>query len=144
MAEFKLISCRLCGTIIMKLSRDVCPKCSQQEEELFLKIKEFLRLNSGAAIWEVALACKTTDEVIHLLVNSGRLERMGVNIPHTCQTCHKIIPSGLICPDCSQAIKIQVQDLKKTVEDNRVRDETRRKKDPDRGDKGFRIGKKSP
>ena len=45
-----LISCRVCGVIMVKIAKDICPKCFQKEEELFAKIKNFLRANPGL-IW---------------------------------------------------------------------------------------------
>ncbi len=136
-SELKLITCRVCGTIMARLSRDICNKCYQEEEDAFLKIKEFLRQNPGAAIWEVAQAVGLTEDQVNTFVNSGRLERVGVHVPHTCQTCHRIITTGLICPECSTSINQQVQELKKTIQD---RDEHEKKQLAD--DSKFRMGKK--
>jgi len=136
-SDLKLITCRICGTIMARLSRDICHKCYQAEEEAFVKIKDFLRQNPGAAIWEVAQAIGLSEEQVTTFVNSGRLERVGVHVPHTCQTCHRIITNGLICPDCSTSINQQVQDLKKTIQD---REEQSKKEFID--DSKFRMGKK--
>lgn len=100
---------------MVKLSRDVCPKCYQQEEDLFAKVKDYVRANPNASIPEIGLALNISEDQISFFVNSGRLERTGVNVPHQCRACNKVISTGLICPDCSNELKVQVTDLKKTI-----------------------------
>ncbi|NLI78174.1 MAG: hypothetical protein GX442_17285 [Candidatus Riflebacteria bacterium] len=113
----KLISCRICGVIMVKFSKDVCQKCFQQEEEIFQRAKDFLKANPGVSIAEVAKAVQTTAAQIDFFIASGRFERVGLQIAHTCQTCNKTIKTGLICPECSKDLKEKVtrlqQDLKK-------------------------------
>ena len=115
----KLISCRGCGTIMVKLSRDICPKCFQAEEDLFLKVREYLRANPNSSIIDVATALDTTKDQIDIFINSGRLERTGVQINHQCQTCHKVIQTGLICQECADDLKKQVGNLKKSLDDRK-------------------------
>ena len=114
-SNMNLISCRLCGVIMVKLSRDICQKCHQEEEELFLKVRDYLRSNPGVTINDVAKALEATDEQIEYFIKSGRLERVGVKISHQCQTCKKTINSGLICHECSKELKEQVKALQGSV-----------------------------
>ena len=118
MSDLKLISCRKCGIIMVKLSRDICPKCFQAEEDLFLQVKEYLRANPNSSIFDVAIALDTTQDQIEIFINSGRLERTGVQISHQCQTCHRLIQIGLICQECSDDLKKQVGHLKKSMADD--------------------------
>jgi len=115
-SEVKLISCKGCGAIIVRLSRDVCQQCHIKEEELFLKVRDFLRTNPGTSIADVAKGVDTSEAQILSFITSGRLERIGASIAHECQTCHKIISSGLICPDCSRGLKEQVSSLKQGLD----------------------------
>lgn len=114
--DMKLISCRGCGLVMVKLSRDVCNACFQKEEELFVQVKDFIRANPNAAVHEVAEALNISVNQINYFIKSGRLERLGVNVPHPCQTCGRIITTGLICPDCSDDLKKQVGELKGSIE----------------------------
>jgi len=115
----KLISCRVCGMIMVRFSKDVCPKCFAREEELFQKVKEYLKLNPGVTIKEVARAVMATEVQVEFFVNSGRLERIGAQIAHTCQTCNKTIKIGLICPECSKELKEKVSNLQREIKDHR-------------------------
>ena len=108
----KLISCRVCGVIMVKLARDTCSKCFQIEEELFQKVKGFLRANPGATIPEVATAMNCTEEHVNYFVKTGRLERVGVKVAHPCQICQKTIMDGMICGECKKSLKDQVSTLR--------------------------------
>ncbi|MFZ2957859.1 MAG: hypothetical protein WA705_13310 [Candidatus Ozemobacteraceae bacterium] len=142
MAEMNLITCRVCGTVMVKLSRDVCNKCFQLEEELFKKVKDFLRANPGASVYEVAIALDAPSKQVEAFVNSGRLERVGVHVMHQCRTCSRIIPTGIICSDCASGIKSQVNSLKRTISDDHPKGSEPVKPDSDSDDyKGFRLRK---
>lgn len=108
----KLISCRVCGVIMVKLARDTCSKCFQKEEELFQKVKGFLRSNPGASVQEVAQAMNCSEEHVKYFIRSGRLERVGVKVAHPCQICQKTILDGMICPECKRNLKDQVSTLR--------------------------------
>ncbi len=109
----KLISCRVCGIIMVKLARDVCPTCFRDEEELFQKVKNFLRSNPGASVVQVAEHAGCKEEQVQAFINSGRLERVGLRkVAHPCQLCQKIIYEGVMCPECKKDLKDQVNNLK--------------------------------
>lgn len=119
----KLISCRVCGAIIVKLSRDVCPKCFQKEEELFQKVKSYLRNSPGSTIVQVASDLKCDEKQVEDFIKSGRLERVGVQVSHPCQICQKVILEGIICPICKRDLKEQVGSLKDSSEEEAKRRE---------------------
>ncbi|HEY9070235.1 MAG TPA: hypothetical protein VIV61_08240 [Candidatus Ozemobacteraceae bacterium] len=140
-SDVKLISCRMCGAIIMRMSRDVCPKCHLEEEERFLKVKEYLRSHPGASVKDVARETLIPENQINYFISSGRLERVGVIIEHTCQTCHKVITAGIICSECKKDIKAHVKQLREDLSRPVPRKNTDDDKKPDRDDGGFHVGK---
>ena len=108
-----LISCRVCGVIMVKIAKDICPKCFKEEEELFAKIKNFLRANPGASITQVAENCNCKEEAVHAFIKSGRLERVGLRrIAHQCELCNATIYEGVMCADCKKKLKDQVKLLR--------------------------------
>ncbi len=114
-----LISCRVCGVIMVKIARDICPKCFKKEEELFAKIKAFLRANPGASITQVAEYCDCTEDAVHAFIKSGRLERVGLRrIAHQCELCNATIYEGVMCADCKKKLKDQVKLLKSITPNN--------------------------
>lgn len=137
--DSRLITCRRCGVIMMKLSRDICQKCHLEEEDDFNKVKEYLRDHAGASMKEVADDTGVAESLIEKFVSSGRLERLGVVVEHACQTCHKKISSGIICPDCKKDLKMHLQQLKEEV-DRTTREQPKPKVDGS-SDGGFHSGK---
>lgn len=117
--ETNLIACRVCGVIMVRLARDTCPKCFQEEEKIFQKVRDFLRANNGASLEDVAIHTGCSIEQVEGFLRSGRLERVGVKkVAHPCQLCQKIIYEGVVCPDCRKNLKEQVTSLKSLVPDS--------------------------
>lgn len=139
-----LISCRVCGVIMPRLARDICSKCFKEEEELFQKIKAFLRANPGATITHVAEEIDCTEKQVADFVASGRLERIGAQVSHPCQICQKMITDGMICQDCKRDLKEQVSDLR-DKSDQESLDAEKRKLDLDKKKspgEGGHVGKR--
>lgn len=113
-----LVACRVCGTIMVKLARNICTKCSQIEEELFQKVKSYLRTNPDSSLLEVAKAVGCSEEQVDFFVQSGRLERIGAKVAHPCKICQKIVLEGIICPECKRGLKEQVTILVKDKTDS--------------------------
>ena len=99
--------------IMVKISRDVCPKCFKKEEELFIKIKSFLKANPGVSVPQVAQNCGCSEEDVWGFIKSGRLDRIGLSkIAHHCELCNSIIYEGVMCDDCQKKLKNQLSSLK--------------------------------
>ncbi len=117
--DSKLITCRVCGIIMVRLARDTCPKCFQEEEKVFQKVRDFLRANNGASLEDVARHTGASILQVEAFVRSGRLERVGVKrVPHPCQLCQKTIYEGVVCVDCKKNLKEQVNSLKPDKQDD--------------------------
>ena len=108
-----LITCRNCGVIMVKKSRDLCQSCFAEEERLFTRIKDFLRANPGANIEQIAINCNCEKEKILYFLKTGRLERLGFRkIVHQCEICGETIYEGVMCQDCKRSLKDQVNALR--------------------------------
>jgi len=97
------------------MSRDICDRCRQKEEDDFLTVRDYLRTHPGATIPEVAEKTEVLEATIQHFINSGRLERVGAQLSHTCQTCGATIQSGLICQPCSQRLQDEVKKLRGSI-----------------------------
>ena len=107
-----LTTCKNCGALMVKVTRDICPECYRKEELLFLKIKDFLKMNLGANITQVAQSCDCTEEEVFGFIKSGRLERIGLGrIAHPCELCNTTIYEGVMCEECKKKLKNQVNTL---------------------------------
>lgn len=148
MSDGNLISCRVCGVIMVKLARDICPKCFREEEELFQKVKNFLRIHSGASVAQVAENVGCSEEQVQIFINSGRLERVGLKkVAHPCQLCQAVIHEGVLCSECKKKLKDQVKTLKEPArEEKKTKEPPVVDKDifekPKVGEDGGHVGKR--
>lgn len=117
MSEENISTCRMCGTVMFRSTRDLCSKCSKNEEELFQKTRNFLRANPGATVEQVARFLDCNPDTITGFITSGRLARAGIRrIAHECQLCRSIIYEGNLCADCEKNLQTQVTSLQKSEE----------------------------
>lgn len=111
-----IIACRLCGKIMPRLARDICPECFEKEEALFHKVKTILQENPSAQVADVAKFAGCTAEQVETIVRSGRLERAGIkHVAHSCQLCSEIIYDGVLCANCKRILKEQLNVLKQST-----------------------------
>lgn len=111
MSASDLVYCRVCGGIMPDFGRDICPKCYKAEEELFRKVKQYLRRNSRAEPAEIAEACECTVKEIIAFMESGRLAQAGASFERPCQMCGRKITDGKVCFSCKNAVMGQITNL---------------------------------
>lgn len=100
---------------MVKMSKDVCESCHQKEEDAFARVRDYLRQNAGAGVNDTARETGVSARLIQRFIDSGRLERVGAQVTHTCQTCGAVINNGLICTACSQQLQDQVSRLRQEI-----------------------------
>ncbi len=114
MADENISTCKNCGQVMYKASRELCSKCFKSEDELFQRTRNFLRANPGATIEQAARFVGCSVDVITGFITSGRLARAGIRkIAHECQLCCTIIYEGNICTNCERILIEQLDSLKK-------------------------------
>lgn len=83
-----------------------CPSCKEAIEEIFHKVKEYIRDNKGASIEEVSKEFDIKPEQIHKWLQEGRLELTEDSmISLSCKSCGARILSGTLCKRCEQSLK---------------------------------------
>lgn len=100
-----------------RLTRDLCEKCFREEEKTFNSVRDFFNQNPETSSLEASQAIGIDVKRVEQYIESGRLEHFGVKVIHQCQTCSKMIKTGVICDECSKVIQKQVSALKKDIED---------------------------
>ncbi|AKL95267.1 hypothetical protein CACET_c18190 [Clostridium aceticum] len=113
--------CRKCKKMIHEKSlHDYCPACYKKVEDIFNRIREYLRKYPGATAFEMEQRLDIPIHVINNFVKDGRL----VEIPNAylnmeCLRCGCLLISAhhKYCPTCEEAIK---RDLEKAKESLRI------------------------
>lgn len=107
------MNCPRCGKIFVKISSPICDKCVKEEEEIFEKVRTYVRENPNQSIQEICEACEVTTKRVLTYLRDGRLEAsQGLQSESSCSKCGKPIRSGRMCESCVVAVNLQVGDMK--------------------------------
>lgn len=100
----EVTDCPRCGALYAKNAfRDVCPKCSRSEEELYQAAYTFLRKreNRAATMERVVEVTGASEEMIYKWIKKGRLHAAQFpNLGYPCDRCGAIIQRGKMCSKC--------------------------------------------
>lgn len=132
--SFKVKTCRKCKTVIEESSlHDYCNVCRKKVEEVFEKIRDYLRDYPGATAFEIEQRLGIPIHVVNSFVRDGRL----VEIPNEylnleCQRCGCLLLSAhhKYCPKCEYEM---LKDLDK------VKDEMQTAKPKETGKMRFKT-----
>ncbi|MGL6173160.1 MAG: flagellar protein, partial [Cellulosilyticaceae bacterium] len=96
-------SCKRCKNLFQYVSgKSICPHCLKREEEMFMKVKDFLKTYPGAQIQEVYEETGVSIQMIESFIREGRLEVSAsspIGLP--CERCGAVIRTGRYCKECS-------------------------------------------
>lgn len=107
--------CHGCKKLFQHISGPIlCPRCKQLEEEMFLKVKDYLRDNPGSNMYEVNQATGVSAALIEKFLKQGRLQVTEDSpIALTCERCGKRVPTGRYCKDCKNELSNELNEVKK-------------------------------
>lgn len=95
-------NCRKCGKLFNYISgMGICPACKEKTEELFQKVKKYIRENPRADIREVSMECEVETSQIQQWIREERLEFTDdspIKLP--CENCGAMIRAGKYCERC--------------------------------------------
>lgn len=111
--------CRGCKKMFQYIAGpELCPKCKQSEEEMFQKVKEYLRKHPGANMYEVNQETGVSATLIEKFLRQGRLQVASDSpIGLMCERCGKKITTGRYCNDCKNEISNDLNEVKKRLVD---------------------------
>ncbi|NLT94720.1 MAG: MerR family transcriptional regulator [Clostridia bacterium] len=100
----ELRNCPECGKIFAFVGINLCPKCKEEDEKEFIKVKEYLYKNPNVGIFELAEATEVDEAKIVRWVREGRIEGKYPGMVVSCERCGKSIFEGRFCPSCSNEL----------------------------------------
>ncbi len=118
MINLDIRTCEKCHTIFQYSgfgSESLCPKCYREDNEMFDKVRKFLRDNPGSNLSKVAEKCEVDNKIIQRWITEGRLELASDELPTLkCRRCGAAIYSGKFCSACKKAIAYQLESGEET------------------------------
>ncbi len=101
----KLVDCKRCGRVFIRVSKDICPRCLQEVEREFLLCHEYLRDHPGATVIEIHEATGVSVKQIEEFVKEGRFQfARGEHLDYGCERCGRRIRKGRYCDHCSKEL----------------------------------------
>ena len=106
-----IVNCPRCRDPFVKTrDRKLCPKCSREEEEEFMQVKDYLYNDPEASIGDVVKGTGVEEKLIMKWLQEGRLipvERS--NIAYPCRNCGEPINTGKFCKKCVSRYEGMIQ-----------------------------------
>ena len=115
-------TCKNCKKIFQYIAGpEICPKCKQVEEDLFQKVKAYLRENPGESMHVVSEETEVPVTLIEKFLRQGRLEVSPDSpIILTCEMCGKKITTGRFCNGCKGELTNNLNEARKYLASKQV------------------------
>ncbi|AGB42153.1 flagellar operon protein TIGR03826 [Halobacteroides halobius DSM 5150] len=99
--------CKRCKRVFSPVGREkICPRCKQDEERDFEKVKNYLWDHPGANVEEISEETEVAEDLITKFIKEGRFAQLdGVDLSVECERCGAPIKNGRFCEDCSQKLQ---------------------------------------
>lgn len=111
-------ACIRCKNLFQHVTgRSICPQCIKKEEEMFGRVKDFLRKNPGEEMQVVSTETEVPVNIIESFIRAGRLEiAPGSSLGIACVRCGEMIRTGKYCKKCSGVLQGQLSQVANELE----------------------------
>lgn len=97
-----LANCPRCGRLFDNSFKDICQYCTKEEEELYQKVRLYVKENRKCTIYECSDDTEVPIKTIARFIKQGRINlKNNPNMMYPCETCGAPISTGRYCSDCS-------------------------------------------
>ena len=95
-------NCRRCKRLFNYIAgQQICPACKEELEQIFQKVKEFVREHADASVRNVAKEFQISEEQVHQWIKEERLIFSEPSIAGIrCEICGEPIATGKYCEKC--------------------------------------------
>lgn len=124
-----LRNCKECGKVFVYIKKDICPACLDKEDDMFDKVRDFLKDNPGAHITEVSEKTEVPEEKVIKFLREGRIVSGNAELTGLfCETCGAPISSGYTCAACREKLRKGIQSITEAarIVDNSKDDEDKK------------------
>ena len=123
-------NCRNCGRLFTDfVGRHLCNECMKADDELFDRVRDYIRENPDATIFSTSEACEVSEAKIRQWLKEERLEykeHLGSGL--YCEKCGAPISTGRYCGKCKTALTREFGAILRTNE-AAVKPEVKKKDD---------------
>ncbi len=106
-------NCAKCGRLYSSFGSPICNSCKAEEEETFLKVKEYIDENPSNDLKTIECETGVSARKILKYIKDGRIViTKGISGEVKCDQCGKPISSGRYCDRCVLKIQAVAEELK--------------------------------
>lgn len=104
--------CKRCRKLFTHYSSEYCNECSDEMEEIFVTIREYIYDHPNHNLVEIAKETGTKESDIMYLLRQGRISFSSVEGSClSCDNCGTPIVSGRLCEPCKQGLGKAMGDM---------------------------------
>ncbi len=106
-----IVNCPKCGKLFSNDIRPICDLCFKEEEEMFDKVRDFIKSNDSCTMAQVSEETGVSAKKIIKYIKEGRIEiSKGMSGEIKCEACDKPISTGKYCEMCAKKISDEVME----------------------------------
>ena len=112
-----IIKCKFCKKPFQSLGKNICPKCINDMDAHFVKVRDYLDDNPNAGIDMVSEETDVPKSAILQLIKDGRiiLKEGTEGVVLNCEICKKPILVGRICNKCKANLNSMIDKQAKST-----------------------------
>lgn len=105
-----IANCKRCGRIYNKVGREICPACTHEQDEVFHKVRDYLKQHNNASMSDVVRDLGVDLEDVVELIQDGRLIlRDNPNMGYPCERCGGQTRAGRFCAKCASELAAELE-----------------------------------
>jgi flagellar operon protein (TIGR03826 family) len=121
-------NCKRCGNVFSYSGNKFCTNCIKEDEEDFVKVKDFLNQNPNAKLVDISREIDVGIEKVRKFLRDGRLEIVGDNnFLIECDNCGTPIKSGRFCEECLRTTRNNLQSASQELTSQKEEREAKKK-----------------
>ena len=107
----EMANCLRCKKVFPRFKDPICEECKKKDEDLFIKVKEYLEDKPSTPVAEIAAETGASAKKIMGWLREGRLQVAEATGDLKCRKCGVDISSGQYCESCFIEMRRKVEDM---------------------------------
>ena len=95
--------CKQCGRLFESFGAHICPRCTEDLEESYNKVKDYVYDHPDANVFDVSKETGVPEKTVLEFLREGRLSMSTADLE--CEECGKPITTGKLCSECKNKLE---------------------------------------
>mgnify|MGYP000574973051 FL=1 len=95
--------CKQCGRLFESFGENLCPRCVEEMEESYAKVKDYVYDHPDANVFDVSKETGVPEKTVLEFLREGRLSMNAAELE--CEECGAPITCGRFCSECKNKLE---------------------------------------